>query len=86
MRAVIEKEISFINRPLAQLLSTQAIGAAGLRLDSRVGQIDTMSPTARHRCDVSSKLCGPSGAKSRRWIPLLVTRFGVLTRVYEDLI
>ena len=49
MRAVIEKEISFIHRPLAHLLSTQAIGAIGLGLDSRVGLIDTMSPTARHR-------------------------------------
>ena len=86
MRALIEKEISFIHRPLAQLLSTQAIGAGGLGLDSRVGQIDTMSPTARHRYDVSSELCGPSDAKSRRWIPPLVTRFGVLTPVYEDLI
>ena len=31
----------------------------------------------RHRCDVSSKLfC--SGPKQRRWVPLLVTRFGVV--------
>ena len=39
-----------------------AIGAGGLRFDSRAGQISTVSPTARHRCDVSSELCSP-GAK-----------------------
>ena len=47
-----------------------AIGAGGLGFDSRAGQIDTVSPTARHRCDVSSELCSP-GAKSRRWAPPL---------------
>ena len=41
---------------------------------------NTMSPTARHRCDVSSELCC-SVAKPRRWIPPLVTRFGVTPRV-----
>ena len=40
----------------------------------------TVSPIARHRCDVSSELCCP-GAKPRRWIPPLVTRFGVIPRV-----
>ena len=29
-------------------------------------KFDTVSPTARHRCDVSSKLCWP-GAQPRRW-------------------
>ena len=38
------------------------------------------SPTARHRCDVSSELCCPS-AKPRRWAPLLVTRFDVIPQV-----
>ena len=48
---------------------------------------DTVSPTARHRCDVSSELCSP-GAKPRRWVPSLVTRFGVILRMYgnEDFI
>ena len=38
---------------------------------------DTVSPTARHHCDVSSELCCP-GAKSRSWAPTLATRFGVI--------
>ena len=54
------------DRPLAQLLSAHAIGTGGLRFDSGAGQISTVSPMARHRCDVSSELCSP-GAKSRRW-------------------
>ena len=40
----------------------------------------TVSPTARHRCDVSLEMCCP-GAKSRRWASPLVTAFGVLSRV-----
>ena len=39
-----------------------------------------MSPAARHRCDVSLELCCP-GAKSRRWAPPDVTRFGVIPQV-----
>ena len=38
----------------------QFIGAGGLGFDSRAGQIGTVSPTARHRCDVSSELCNPA--------------------------
>ena len=57
-----------------------ANGAEGLGFDSRAGQMDTVSPTTRHRCDVSSELCCP-GAKPRRWAPQLVTRFGVIRRV-----
>ena len=41
---------------------------------------DTVSPTARHRCDVSSELCC-LGSEPRRWNPPLVTRFGVMSRV-----
>ena len=41
---------------------------------------DTVLPTTRHRCDVSSELCCPV-AKPRRWAPPLVTRFGVIPRV-----
>ena len=40
-------------RPLAQLLSAQVIDAEDLGFNSRDGQIGTVSPTARHRCDVS---------------------------------
>ena len=38
---------------LAQLLSAQVIGAEGLGFDSQDGQIGTVSPTTRHRCDIS---------------------------------
>ena len=48
--------------------------------DFRAGQIGTMSPTARHRCDVSLELCSP-GIKQRRWATQLVTCFGVIRRV-----
>ena len=68
------------NRPIAQLLSAHAIGAGSLGFDGRAGQIDTVSPTTRHRCDVCSEL-SCSGAKPRRWVPQLVTRFGVIRRV-----
>ena len=46
-------------------LEAHAIGAGGLGFDFRVGQIDAMSPAARHRYNVSSELCCP-GAKPRR--------------------
>ena len=66
-------------RLLVQLLSAHAIGAEGLGFKSRVGEIGTVSPTARHRCDVSSDLCS-LGVKPRKWAPPLVTRFGVKLR------
>ena len=43
------------------------------------GKLDTMSPTARHRCHVSSELHCPN-AKSQKWTPL-VTRFGQTLQV-----
>ena len=66
-----------------RLVISQAhsIGGLGLGFDTRAGQIDIWSPTTRHRCDVSSELFY-SGAKPRRWIPPLVTRFGVIPRVW----
>ena len=75
---------------LAQLLSAHAyhaIGVGGLGFKFRTGQMGTVSPTARHRCDVSSVLCSPD-AKPRRWAPPLVTRFETAKyREYrEDLI
>ena len=73
-----KKILSF--RPLGQLPSQHAIGAGGLGFKSRVGPIGTVSPTARHRYDVSLELCSP-GVKPRRWAPQLVTRFGVIRRV-----
>ena len=37
---------------LAQLLSAHTIDAGGLEFNSHAGQIRTVSPTVRHRCDV----------------------------------
>ena len=78
MLSIIPKLVK--DRPLAKLLSEHALGAGGLGFKSRVGQIGTVSPTARHHCDVPSKLCSP-GAKPRILFPPLVTRFGVKPRV-----
>ena len=58
--------VAFHNRPLAQLRNAHAIGAGGLGFKSRAGQIGTVSPTARHCCDVSPKLYYP-GAKPRKY-------------------
>ena len=54
-------------------------GRFEVRLPSRLNR--TVSPTARHRCDVFTELCSP-GAKPR-WAPPLVTRFGVISRVMK---
>ena len=80
----LNKELSYW--PFAQLPSQHAIGAGSLGFKSRIDQIGTVSPTTRHRYDVSSELHCP-GAKPRRWAPQLVTRFGVIPRVgyNEDL-
>ena len=68
------------SRPLAQLLSAHGIGERGVGFDSRNGQIGTVSPAVRHRCDAFLELCSPS-AKLRRWAALLVTRFGIIPRI-----
>ena len=47
-----------------------AIGAGGLGSIPGTMKSDTVSPTARHRCDVSSELCCP-GANPRKWTTLL---------------
>ena len=62
------------------LLKDISIGAGGPGIRLRPDQISRVSPTARHRCDVSLELYCP-GAKPRRWIPPLVTHFRVKTRV-----
>ena len=46
--------------------------------NSKSVKSDTVSPTACHRCDVSSELCCP-GTEPRIRTPPHVTRFGVLT-------
>ena len=43
-------------------------------------KLDTVSPTARHRCKVSLKLCCP-GVKPRKRPSSLVTRFVAIPRV-----
>ena len=53
-----------------------AIGAGSLGSIPGPVKLDTVSSTARHRCNVP-------GVKSRRWIPPLVTRFGVISRLRE---
>ena len=52
----VNKQKEVFDRPSAQLLGAHAIGAGGLGFKSRVGQIGTVSPTSRHRCDVPSEL------------------------------
>ena len=69
-----------LNRQDCAVLNDIAIGAGGIRSIPGPVKSDTMSPTARHCCDVSLKLYSPD-AKSRRWIPPLVTRFGKIPRV-----
>ena len=73
--------MNLVELPVDGVVNDTANGAVGLAFDSQACQIGSVSPTTRHRCDVSSELCCP-GAKSRRWIPALVTRFGVMPRVY----
>ena len=48
------------------------IGAEGSGFVSRSIKSDTVLPSARHRCDVSSELYCPR-AMSRRWAPLLAS-------------
>ena len=39
-------------------------GAGGLGFDSRAGQIGTVSPTTRHRCDVAQALSRGDGPRN----------------------
>ena len=55
-----------------------AIGTGGLGLIPGLVKLHTVSPTAHHRCDVSSKLSW-QGVKQGRWSPLLVTCVSVNT-------
>ena len=77
---ITSERISCKNDRLAQLFTT--LLSVRDVFGSILGPLksDTVSPTARHRCDVSSELCCP-GVKLRRWTPPLVTRFGVIPRV-----
>ena len=68
--------INVLNLVVTTLVSVREIW------DSNLGSVksDTVSPTARHRFDVSSELCCP-GVEPRRRAPPLVTRLGVISRV-----
>ena len=61
--------------------------AIDVQVDSGLIKSDTVSPTARHRCDVCSELCF-SSAELQTWAPPVVSRCGVIPRVQanEDLI
>ena len=71
------------NRLSSQWLKTSLLVREVLGSILGLVKLDTVSPSARHRCDVSSELCRP-GANPRRLIPPLVTRFGAIPRVFCD--
>ena len=61
------------------------IGAGRLGFYSRAGQIRTVSPTARHRRDVSSELCCTMHRrKAAEGAPPLVTGSRVMREGSED--
>ena len=72
-----ESEQYFMNYYLLTTGHLPQLPSISLQVQEACGSIpglvksDTMSPTACHRCDVSSELCCP-GAKPRRWTPPLV--------------
>ena len=49
--------------PVSSIVKGRAIGSKDLGCDSWAGQIVTVSPRARHRCDVSSELCCPGASR-----------------------
>ena len=79
-KAVVLEDDFFCAGLFAHLLSTLLLVRGSVGSIPGSVKSDKMSPSARHRCDVSSELCY-SCAKLRRWVPLLVTRFGVIPQV-----
>ena len=78
--AINVQQNNFVTGRLA-LIKYISIGEESLRgFDSKASQIYSVSPTTRHRYDLSSELCCPD-AKPRSWTPSLQTRFGVILRV-----
>ena len=75
------KTSTSIHCPGGVVLKDIALSAEVLGSLLKPVKSDALLPTARYRCDVSSELCCPS-AKSRRWIPLLITRCAVVARVF----
>ena len=67
------------NRPFGVAVKKIAVGEVGLEFDSRSVKCDTVSPIARHHCDVSSVVCC-LGAMSRRMIDLLLVTLCVVSR------
>ena len=61
------------HQPVRSVAKDIAIVAGGLGIHSRAGQIGHTVANG-WECDVYSELCCP-GAKLRRWIPPIVTRF-----------
>ena len=74
-------KIKLLNRPIDMVVIDVAIDAEGLVFNSRQVKLDTVSPEARHRCDVSELCCQCPDAKPRRWTPSLFARFGVRPEV-----
>ena len=74
---MIRKSIVSLCQRINVVVKDIANGAEGHGFDSLADQIGIVSPTAHHRCDVSSELGHPD-IKLRRWAPPLVTRFSVL--------
>ena len=71
---------------VSSIACAHAIKVEGPGLKSRAGQIGAVSPTARHRCDVSSELCSP-GATGRGDGPRHSSHASAKYREYnEDLI
>ena len=70
-------QLFYHNPPLVVAVEHTATRVLGLGFDFQAGRNRTQ---CRRRCDVPSELCCP-GAKSRRWISPLVTRFGVISRL-----
>ena len=65
------------NRPFGRAVTRSSLEREGLRF-----KWDTVLPTARHRCDISSKEAVlPLGAMTRRWDPPTHYTLRVIQRV-----
>ena len=64
LELIFKNTCSTAYRSLAQVVTRTRYRYGRSRFDSRADQIGTVSPTARHRCDVSLEMRS-SGAKLR---------------------
>ena len=69
-----------LTSPLVGLSSPSSVNHIEYSVANGLIKSNVVSPTARHRCDVSSWLCWPD-AKPLKWTPLLVASLGVIPRV-----